>query len=102
MSKKPQKLTGRAVRGERGTQTWEWFTQTGATLREIDTARLEALCEGVSCSDGRRKGDSGFDPYNQATSPQDDPTKPKRRSLDDMRRLNEEIKAAQGTVRDKK
>src|SRR5690348_16155229 len=99
MSKKPQKLTGRAVRDERGTSTWEWFTETGAAVREIDTARLKSLCEGVSCSDSLsedpRKCAPRFDPYNQTTSAQDDPTKPKRRSLDDMRRLNEEIKVLQ-------
>jgi len=102
MSRKPQKLTGRAIRDERGTSSWEWLTDTGTAIRELDTARLKTLSEGVSCSEGPGQSIPEFDPYNQSTSAQGEPTKPKRRSLDDMRCLNEQIKAAQKTAQDKK
>ena len=61
--------------------TGEWRARTGLH-REIDTAKLRAL-------DGLY---SGSDPYNQTAMRHDVAEKPKRRSLDDMRKLSETIK----------
>ena len=66
--------------------TGEWRARTG-THPQIDTAKLRTL-DGWS---------AGTDPYNHtATAGQPLSEKPRRRSLDDMRKLSEVIKKSRG------
>ena len=109
MAKKPgDKISGRAVADEKGNQKWVWQTEGEKT---IDTAVVKALGEGLSLDEGPVPGQApggGSNPYDRAnpygsanshgrSSPYDQPSHPgaepaKRRTLDDMRKLSEEIK----------
>ena len=87
--------TGRAVVDERGTAHWEWLSETGTFKSDIDTARLKALGADLSVDDlAKLNAGTGANPYDtgkpSAGAP---PPEGKRRSLDDMRRLSEQIKA---------
>ena len=95
----PAKLTGRAVVDETGKSSWEWLSDTGTFRPDIDTARLKALGADLSCDDLVKLEARASNPYNKATVPDRTPAPgAKRRSLDDMRRLSEEIKARQQKV----
>jgi hypothetical protein len=91
MNRKPvQKPTGHPVSDDRGNATWEWSVEG-----EVDTAGLRVLTEGMAVEETTpAEGKQGLDPYNrkegaQAPTP-DSESKP--RTLDDMRRLSDEIK----------
>ena len=65
--------------------TWEWYT--GA---DIDTVRMRALAEKLS---QEQPPPAGADPYNRTPpAPEDLSQTARRRTLDDMRRLSENIK----------
>jgi hypothetical protein len=83
MSKPPKKLTGRPTTDDRGNSTWKW---TGDS--EVESVRVRALAEGLSLE--APSSEANLDPYNQSTSTGKGTTK--GRSLDDMRRLNEDMK----------
>lgn len=85
MSKAPKKLKGRPATDERGNSTWKWVGESGT---EIATDLVKALGEGLSFEPLPQKVD--LDPYSQ--TPSQGKEKTKGRSLDDMRRLNEEMK----------
>ena len=85
MSKPPQKPKGRPATDERGNSTWKW---DGGSEARVETALVRALGEGLSLEPPPQTVD--LDPYSQSTS--HGKQKPKGRSLDDMRRLNEEMK----------
>lgn len=69
----------------------EWAFSTGAFKRDMSTDSVESLSKGLSLAEGV----VARDPYNQAPAkPQDSSASTKRRSLDDMRQLSDEIKAA--------
>lgn len=85
MSKPPQKPKGRPATDERGNSTWKW---DGGGEARVDTARVRALGEELSLEPPPQAVD--LDPYRQSTL--HGKQKPKGRSLDDMRRLNEEMK----------
>ena len=92
----PAERTGRAVVDERGKSKWEWLSDTGTFRPDIDTARLKALGSNLTCDDLAKLEARASNPYNKATVPNRTPEPGiKRRSLDDMRRLSEEIKAKQ-------
>jgi hypothetical protein len=90
MSKDPDPKSGRVAFDERGRATWEWRIDTGTFSRDIDTKRLRQLQEEAAAT---LKEDvppnDGVDPYsvNVPLAPQKSP----RRTLDDMRKLSEEI-----------
>jgi hypothetical protein len=97
MDRKPErKPTGRPVSDDRGNSTWEWSVDG-----ELDTARLKALTEGLAVDAGTpeetQPKSAGLDPYNKQLGsavprvPTPEPES-KRRTLDDMRRLSDEIK----------
>jgi hypothetical protein len=85
MSKSSKKPEGRPITDDRGNSTWKWAGDT-----EVETAHLSALAEGVALAGLPQ--DVGLDPYNKSSPPPKQDTK--RRSLDDMRRLNEQIRLA--------
>ena len=94
MDRKPvQKPTGRPVSDDRGNATWEWSVEG-----ELDTARLKALTDGMAIEEAKPKEaqpkSPGRDPYDKRAGAEvaapEAPSKP--RTLDDMRRLSEEIK----------
>jgi hypothetical protein len=93
MSKKPDPTkSGRVAYDERGQPVWEWRVDTGVFSRDVDTKQVRQLQEeaSVELRDEAPPHAVGFDPYSTATT-QVEPKKP-RRTLDDMRKLSEEIK----------
>ena len=95
--KRTRKPSGRVAFDERGNATWEWQSETGRFDRDIDTGRLRKIGSDLSC-DGARGPDPAppHDPYNKSTLPADGQFRPRKRTLDDLRRLSEEIKAVRG------
>jgi FHA domain len=86
MSKARKKLKGRPATDERGNSTWKWGeTGTGA---EIATDLVRALGEELSFETAPQP--VSLDPYSQ--TPSQSKEKTKGRSLDDMRRLSDEMK----------
>jgi hypothetical protein len=108
MAKPEQTPKDCSVLEERGGDpSGEWATETGVFTRTLDKEYVETLSQGLSLAEeakapkeatGERASSAGApesDPYNQGTAPQPGSSAgQKRRSLDDMRRLGEEIKAA--------
>jgi hypothetical protein len=84
MSKPPKKLKGKPTTDERGNASWKWVGEDGP----VKTDLVKALGEGLSLEPPQQK--VSVDPYNQVTSP--GKKKTKGRSLDDMRRLDEQMK----------
>jgi FHA domain len=83
MSKPRRKLTGRPTTDARGNSTWKW---TGES--EVETTSIRALADGLAFEPPHQEAD--LNPYNQSTSQLEGKTK--GRSLDDMRRLSDEMK----------
>jgi hypothetical protein len=91
MAKESDLKSGRVAFDERGMPTWEWRVDTGTFSRDIDTQRLRQLQEEAAVSlEGVPAPIPGVDPYSVATPVA--PQKTPRRTLDDMRKLSEEIK----------
>jgi len=98
--------SGRIAFDDRGNAVWEWRTDNGAYKTDIDTQKVRAIQDStgdsLSLEDERPANPPvSHDPYGSATEPRQpfrkSPTpqeakKPQRRTLDDMRRLSEEIK----------
>jgi hypothetical protein len=82
MSKKPDARSGRVT----------YDVDTGVFSSDADTQPMRQLQEDASVELGKEPAPrvEGFDPYSTATSPGSS-EKP-RRTLDDMRKLSEEIK----------
>ena len=94
---KPRKPSGRVAFDERGNATWEWQSETGRFRRDIDTERLRKMGSDLSCDgDPLAEPAPPHDPYNKCTLPADGQSRPRKRTLEDLRRLSEEIKAAHG------
>jgi hypothetical protein len=92
MSKKTDPKSGRVAYDERGQPVWEWCVDTGVFSRDVDTVQVKKLQEDASVKLAPTSAPSveGFDPYSRDTGGSS-PQKP-RRTLDDMRKLSEEIK----------
>jgi hypothetical protein len=83
---KPRKpVTGRPVTDDRGNSTWQWGGESGT---EVQADKVRELAEGLSLEPSPEP--ASLDPYNQPIS--QGRGKPNRRSLDDMRRLNDQMK----------
>jgi FHA domain len=85
VSKPPRKLKGRPTFDARGNAVWQF---SGKGAREVATESVKALAEGLSLERPSHK--SSPDPYNQVLDQGKE--KIRGRSLDDMRRLNEQMK----------
>jgi hypothetical protein len=86
---------GRVAFDDRGNGVWEWREANGFT-REVDTVRLRCLQEqtaaGLTLADEEQRRAPGSErPYFE-TARVPSIGSGRRRSLDDMRRLSEEIK----------
>lgn len=91
MPKDPDPKSGRVAFDDRGQSTWEWRLDTGTFSRDIDTHRLRQLQEEAAVTLKEEPAPpAGIDPYS-VTTPLP-PEKEPRRTLDDMRKLSEEIK----------
>jgi len=77
-------------------RTGEWSVETGI-FSALDPALIpeaEGAPGAGADAGGSKPPETGDDPYNKTIPPVlETPAKPMRRSLDDMRRLSEEIKA---------
>ena len=85
MSKPRRKLKGRPTFDDRGNAVWKF---AGENERGVETESVQALAEGLSLERPVQK--SSPDPYNQKLD--EGREKTRGRSLDDMRRLNEQMK----------
>lgn len=93
--KEPGKPSGRVVFDERGNGSWDWHGESDGLEGEIDTHQLKAIGADLSYESSQLPGGAAdHDPYNRAAPPESDRSRPKRRSLDDMRKLSEEIKSS--------
>lgn len=90
----PQLPAGRIAFDDRGNAVWEWRTDTGAFSADVDTLRVKALQEAPGVQLGDTPGPTGVNPYSTADTPQNVDSKAPRRTLNDMRKLSEEIKSA--------
>lgn len=95
----PKNPSGRIAFNDRGNAVWEWRTETGTFKSDIDTQQVKALQEATDMKlatpqaypPGHSPG--SHNPYSTVDGgPRD--TKTPRRTLDDMRKLSEEIKRA--------
>ncbi len=77
---------------DRGNAVWEWRTDSGTFSCEIDTARVRALQEAAEVELDQPAPLTGSDPYSTSDTLSIPGPKPSRRTLDDMRKLSEEIK----------
>ena len=84
MSKKPDPQSGHVT----------YDVEAGVFSRDVDTKPMRRLQEDASVKLGEESAPAprveGFDPYSTATSP--GWSEKPRRTLDDMRKLSEEIK----------
>lgn len=88
--------SGRVAFDDRGNATWEWHGEAARVGGAIDTEQLREIAGDLSCEapDHGPGGATAHDPYNRVTAPESNRPRPKKRSIDDLRRLSEEIKAA--------
>ena len=103
---KSQLPSGRVGFDDRGNAVWEWRTDNGAYKTDVDTQKVRAIQDStgdsLSLEDERPAGlPVSHDPYGSIPEPPQPfrkspppkvEKKPQRRTLDDMRRLSEEIK----------
>jgi hypothetical protein len=105
VSKKPddaEDKSGRVTFDERGQPVWQWRVDTGEYRSDVDTMKVRQIQEevNVTLKEDEPVAPTGFDPYGRSSEPPRSfrpkappPQAPKpRRTLDDMRKLSEEIK----------
>lgn len=94
-TRKPKKPTGRVAFDDQGNAKWEWRSESGTFNPDIDTQRLKAIGADFSVDGSVSDEVPLHDPYNRPAppTPQSDPL-PKKRTMADLRRLSEQIKAA--------
>jgi hypothetical protein len=94
----PEHPSGRIAFDDRGKAVWEWRTETGNFKSDIDTQKVKALQDSSDVKLGQTPNQTpgpGKDPYRTADAPRPPGADaPRRRTLDDMRKLSEEIKRA--------
>lgn len=96
-TKTDKTLSGRPVPNEQGTITWEW--QTDIT---VDTVVVHSLGENLALAAGAgsRLPGGGTNPYDQSSTVSSTERTARRRTLDDMRLLSEDIKRSKHTKRE--
>jgi hypothetical protein len=93
-SKNDQSIpSGRIAFDDRGKAVWEWRTDTGTFKTDIDTRQVKALQEATDVSlDEDPKPATSDNPYSTGDKREVIAKRAPRRTLDDMRKLSEEIK----------
>jgi hypothetical protein len=95
-SKNEQSIpSGRIAFDDRGQAVWEWRTDTGTFKTDIDTRQVKALQEATSVSLGEEPSPAtkaSDNPYSTGDKRELIAKRAPRRTLDDMRKLSEEIK----------
>jgi len=92
-TKTDKTLSGRAVPNDLGNITWEW--QTDIT---VDTVVVHSLGEHLALDGaGSRLPGGGTNPYDQLSTEASTERTARRRTLDDMRLLSEDIKRSKHT-----
>jgi hypothetical protein len=98
----PKHPSGRVAFDDRGRAVWEWRTESGAFSSDIDTQHVKALQDasdvGLAGTPTQTQVPSS-DPYRRADVQAENV--PRRRTLDDMRKLSEEIKRARARQKPK-
>jgi hypothetical protein len=86
--------SGRIAFDDRGKAVWEWRTDTGTFKTDIDTKQVKALQEapGVSLGEEAPTPAMSDNPYSTGDKRDLIAKRAPRRTLDDMRKLSEEIK----------
>jgi hypothetical protein len=85
--------SGRIAFDDRGQAVWEWRTETGNFKADIDTKQVKALQESTDVSLGEAPTPPISDnPYSTGDKREIIAKRAPRRTLDDMRKLSEEIK----------
>jgi hypothetical protein len=86
--------SGRIAFDDRGQAVWEWRTDTGNFKADIDTTQVKALQEapGVSLGEDAPTTAISDNPYSTGDKRELIAKRAPRRTLDDMRKLSEEIK----------
>ena len=94
--------SGRIAFDDRGKAVWEWRTDTGTFKTDIDTKQVKALQEAtnVDISEAPTPPASD-DPYSTGDKSSLIAKRAPRRTLDDMRKLSEEIKRARKRTRNR-
>jgi hypothetical protein len=86
--------SGRIAFDERGKAVWEWRTDTGFKT-DVDTQQVRALQEAANVNMGDAPPPPASDnPYSTGDKREIIAKRAPRRTLDDMRKLSEEIKRA--------
>ncbi len=87
--------SGRIAFDDRGKAVWEWRTDTGTFKADIDTQQVRALQDSGDVTLGEAPPPPVSDnPYSTGDKRDVIAKRAPRRSLDDMRKLSEEIKRA--------
>jgi hypothetical protein len=93
MSANKDSKSGRVSFDDRGQPVWEWRVDTGTFSSDIDTQQLRQIQDEAAVTfngEAATASAVGFDPYSTIVSAE--PKRAPRRTLDDMRKLSEEIK----------
>ena len=87
--------SGRIAFDDRGQAVWEWRTDTGTFKTDIDTRQVKALQEATDVTlDEAPTLAISDNPYSTGDKREVIAKRAPRRTLDDMRKLSEEIKRA--------
>ena len=89
--------SGRIAFDDRGQAVWEWRTDTGTFKTDIDTQQVRALQDAANVDISEAPTPPppvSDDPYSTGDKSSLIAKRAPRRTLDDMRKLSEEIKRA--------
>jgi hypothetical protein len=89
--------SGRIAFDDRGKAVWEWRTDTGTFKADIDTKQVRALQDAANVDISETPTPTppvSDDPYSTGDKSSLIAKRAPRRTLDDMRKLSEEIKRA--------
>lgn len=96
------KKSGRVIFDDRGNSHWEWLTDSGRFESDIDSKKLKTLTDTTLSITGQHPMPAqGFDPYNSSNPAAPEKSPPKRKSIDDLRKLSEHIKNSKHWKNDK-
>ncbi len=87
--------SGRIAFDDRGKAVWQWRTDTGTFKTDIDTKQVKALQEATDVTLGEEPAPLtkiSDNPYSTGDKREVIAKRAPRRTLDDMRKLSEEIK----------